>query len=116
MIQDTMPSIIFWVAFMVFGPSATNAILYVIHDSEIFDPIRGYVEARYPQSKIEYLINCKFCLSYWISLFIALLFIVLCIFTPLFGSNKVVAGVLALFLFLSVSGRQVEKLRGTGPQ
>lgn len=111
MTQSVLQSIVAWIMFVVYGKDAANAILYVIHESEIFDPVRGYIEARYPGSKLEYLINCPFCLSYWISLFIATLFILLSIFTPLFNSNKIVILILGLFTFLSIAGQQVSRIK-----
>lgn len=112
MTADILPSVAVWLSFIAFGPDAVGAVLYVIHESDLFDPIRGYIEARYPGSKLEYLINCPFCLSYWISLFISALFILICIFGSLFNSSKALILLLGVFTFLCVAGRQVERIKG----
>lgn len=96
---------------MYFGHYAVNAILYVILDSEVFSPIRGYIEARFPKSKLEYLINCPYCLSYWISLFISFLFLLTCFLDNLFNSSILVILTLSLFVFLVITGQQIQKIK-----
>lgn len=108
---DTLYSLVVWIAFMVFGGPAANAVLYVVYESEIFDPARGYIEARFPGSKLEYLINCPFCLSYWISAFVANIFAVTCFLIPLFGGNPWAVILLGLFTFLAVAGEQVQRIK-----
>jgi len=73
--NDQFNLIIFFFILCYYSKYCVKSIVYVVIDSQIFDPIRGYIEARYNKTKIEYLINCPFCLSFWASLIVGVLFI-----------------------------------------
>lgn len=82
-------------------------VLYLIQESEIFSYVRGYIEVKYPGSKLEYLINCPYCLSYWTGLILALMFICICL-----NYNNIYSYLcLALLLWISASGASIEKLK-----
>ena len=72
---EQLTLIVFFCVLCYYSKYCVKSIVYVILDSEIFDAIRGYIEAKYSKSKIEYLINCPFCLSFWGSLTVGLLFL-----------------------------------------
>lgn len=57
------------------GLPAIKSIVYLIHDSEILAGARGYIEARFPGTRIEYLIGCEYCLGYWASALVSFLFL-----------------------------------------
>jgi hypothetical protein len=69
-------SIVFFCILCYYSKYCVKSIVYVVIDSEIFDAVRGYIEVKYNKSKLEYLINCPFCLSFWASLIVGVLFFV----------------------------------------
>lgn len=99
-----------WIIFAFFGKDAVTAILYLIQDAEITARIRAYIEVRYSETKLEYLMNCPYCLSYWISLAVAAMYGFMCIYLQM---HWLVSSVLTFFLYLTIVGQKIIELRST---
>lgn len=85
-------------------------MLYLIQDAEITARIRGYIEVKYSGTKIEYLINCPYCLSYWIALVIAVMYVMICSYAHM---PLLVSLILAMFLYLTIVGRKIIELKNS---
>lgn len=100
-------SLCLFLVFASFAKYFILAIVYLIQESNIFSYARGYIEAKYSGSKIEYLINCPYCLSYWAGLFLAGLFLFTC-----FTYNNIILYIsLGFFLWIIASGISVKNLK-----
>jgi hypothetical protein len=100
--------LLLWLIFAFFGKDAITSMLYLIQDAEISSKIRGYIEVRYTGTKLEYLINCPYCLSYWIGLFLTIMYIGVCFYLQI---HWIVSLTLGVFLYLTMIGRKIVELR-----
>lgn len=53
---------------LVVGVAATWRITRLITEDEVAAPLRTEVSRRWPGSKVEYLVNCPYCVSVWAGL------------------------------------------------
>ena len=84
------------------------SFLYLIQESELLEKFRAYIETKYSKTKIEYLINCPFCLSYWICLFMSTMFFFVCIFL---GLQIIIVFILSILLWITCTGIVVNELK-----
>lgn len=47
---------------------AVDRLVQLVVDDEITRPVREWVDKKWPESKISYLVNCKACVSVWAGL------------------------------------------------
>jgi hypothetical protein len=100
-------SLFLFLVFAYFAKYFILAIVYLIQESDIFSYMRGYIEVKYGGSKLEYLINCPYCLSYWAGLFLAGLFLFTC-----FTYNNIISYISLCFsLWVTASGISVKNLK-----
>lgn len=101
-------AIAIWVLFAVFSKDAITAMLYATQEAEISARMRAYIEVKYSNTKLEYLINCPYCLSYWCSLALVLIYASLCLFL---GVKFFPVLCLSVFLLFSVIGIKIKELK-----
>lgn len=100
--------LLLWLIFAFFGKDAITSMLYLIQDAEISSKIRGYIEVKYTGTKLEYLINCPYCLSYWIGLLLTIMYLGVCSYLQI---DWIVSLTLGIFLYLTMVGRKIVELR-----
>ncbi len=84
------------------------SIIYLVQESKLFEMFRAYIEIKYSKTKIEYLINCPFCMSYWICLLMSIMFLLLSL---MIGIGIQVAIVLSILLWVTCTGVVVRDLK-----
>jgi len=102
------PVLTLFIALIIFGDKGVSAILYVVQEAEITARMRGYIEARYSGTPLEYLMNCRYCLSFWAAFLVASAFSA---FSLLLDISVPITAVLCILLTLVIYGTQLEKLK-----
>jgi hypothetical protein len=72
-----MPFLAFSLFWFLCAPPAIARAAKTISREQIFEPLRAFVEARYPGTLLDYLIGCTPCLAYWAGAGLALAAILL---------------------------------------
>jgi hypothetical protein len=74
MSSETIAFLVFAsISWYVIAPAAAAQLSLTITQERITDPLRGYIESRWPGSFLDYLIHCPVCTSYWTSAFVCIL-------------------------------------------
>ena len=97
-----------FIILIFFGDKGVSAILYVMQEAEITARMRGYIEARFSGTPLEYLMNCRYCLSFWATFLISLGYAA---FSLLLEISLPITILMCIFLALIIYGTQIEKLK-----
>lgn len=100
--------ILIWLLFAFFGKDAVTSMLYALQEAELTAKLRAYIEVKYPNSKIEYLLNCPYCLSYWCAGTLTVLYAMICFYA---GMGVMITLLLSGFLLLTIVGKKIQDLK-----